>query len=60
MTCCVSDKNREFIVSEARVPKISAALEFVESTGKEVLITSPEVLASALEGKTGTRITKNV
>jgi carbamate kinase len=37
-------------------PKISAALEFVEATGKEVLITSPEVLASALEGKTGTRI----
>ncbi|MFN3467254.1 MAG: carbamate kinase [Candidatus Brocadiales bacterium] len=40
-------------------PKISAALEFVEATGKEVLITSPEALASALEGKTGTRIMKN-
>lgn len=39
-------------------PKISAALEFVEATGKEVLITSPEVLASAIEGKTGTRIVK--
>jgi carbamate kinase len=39
-------------------PKISAALEFVEVTGKEVLITSPEALASALEGGTGTRIIK--
>ncbi len=37
-------------------PKISAALEFVEATGKEVLITSPEVLAAAIEGKSGTRI----
>ena len=40
-------------------PKISAALEFVAATGKEVLITSPEVLASALEGRTGTRIVKD-
>ncbi len=40
-------------------PKISAALEFVETTGKEVLITSPEALATALEGRTGTRIIKN-
>lgn len=37
-------------------PKIEAAIEFLESGGKEVLITLPENLADALEGKTGTRI----
>lgn len=37
-------------------PKISAALEFVEATGHEVLITAPEVLRPALGGLTGTRL----
>jgi carbamate kinase len=37
-------------------PKIEAALDFLEGGGKEVLITLPERLADALEGKTGTRI----
>ena len=35
-------------------PKIEAVLQFLESGGKRALITSPEALASALEGKTGT------
>lgn len=37
-------------------PKIEAAIDFLEGGGKEVLITLPENLADALEGKTGTRI----
>lgn len=37
-------------------PKIEAALGFVESGGEEVLITSPDRLAEALQGETGTRI----
>ncbi|OYD16680.1 carbamate kinase [candidate division WOR-3 bacterium JGI_Cruoil_03_51_56] len=37
-------------------PKIEAALEFLENGGKEVLITDPEHITEALEGKTGTRI----
>ncbi|HHT9121204.1 MAG TPA: carbamate kinase, partial [Candidatus Hypogeohydataceae bacterium YC41] len=65
LECMTSKEAREYLEAGhfppgSMGPKISAALEFVESTGKEVLITSPEVLASALEGKTGTRITKNV
>ncbi|MBI5236534.1 MAG: carbamate kinase [Deltaproteobacteria bacterium] len=38
-------------------PKIQAAIEFLEAGGKEVLITSPERIKEALEGKAGTRIT---
>ena len=37
-------------------PKIEAALEFITSGGKEVIIAKPEDLASAIEGKAGTRI----
>ena len=37
-------------------PKIEAALGFVEAGGDEVLITSPDRLAEALQGATGTRI----
>jgi carbamate kinase len=37
-------------------PKIEAAVQFVRATGGEVLITSPESLAVALAGKTGTRV----
>ncbi len=39
-------------------PKISAALEFVEATGHEVLITAAETLRPAMDGLTGTRIVK--
>jgi carbamate kinase len=38
-------------------PKITAVIEFLERGGKEALITSPENLARALRGETGTRIT---
>jgi carbamate kinase len=37
-------------------PKITAALEFLRSGGREVLITSADVLAAALRGETGTRL----
>ena len=59
----------EITVSEARrymkeghfkkgsmYPKILASVIYLENGGKEVLITSPEKLRNALEGKTGTRI----
>ncbi len=37
-------------------PKIGAAIQFLKSGGKEVLITSIDGAAAALDGKTGTRI----
>ena len=37
-------------------PKIGAAIEFLESGGKDVLITSPSCIGSALVGKAGTHI----
>ena len=37
-------------------PKIEAALQYLEAGGKEVLITSPDRLAEALDGSTGTRV----
>ncbi len=38
-------------------PKIKAVVQFLERGGREALITSPENLARALRGETGTRIT---
>lgn len=38
------------------LPKIKATLDFVKTTGKPAIITSPEALADAAEGKTGTHI----
>jgi carbamate kinase len=40
------------------LPKIEACVQFIENGGGEALITCPEVLSAALEGKTGTRITR--
>jgi carbamate kinase len=37
-------------------PKIDAAIEFLEAGGKDVLITSPELIEEAAEGRAGTRI----
>ena len=37
-------------------PKIEGAIAFLEGGGREVLITQPELLEAALEGKEGTRI----
>ncbi|QTA37978.1 carbamate kinase [Thermosipho ferrireducens] len=39
-------------------PKIEAAIDFVESTGKECIITDMKALDRALRGETGTRIVK--
>ncbi len=38
-------------------PKIQAGIDFIEGGGREVIITSPESIATALDGKTGTRLT---
>lgn len=40
-------------------PKILASIEFIEETGKEVIITLPEKIMEAIDGKTGTTIVKN-
>lgn len=37
-------------------PKIRAAIQYLEAGGREALITSPEHIARALRGETGTRI----
>lgn len=37
-------------------PKIGAAIQFLEAGGKQVIITSPELVKEALEGKAGTKI----
>ena len=39
------------------LPKIQAAVEFIEGGGREVVITHPEHLASALAGRGGTHVT---
>lgn len=41
------------------LPKVQAALAFLEQGGTETLITSPESLERALAGETGTRITRD-
>ena len=38
------------------LPKIKACIQFVTDSGREALITCPESLSDALEGKTGTRV----
>ena len=38
------------------LPKVQACLQFIESGGREALITCPEALSDALAGRTGTRI----
>jgi len=39
-------------------PKIEAAIEFLEAGGETVVITRPELLAEALDGRRGTRIVR--
>ncbi len=40
-------------------PKIQACVDYLERGGSEALITNPESIARALEGETGTRITRD-
>lgn len=40
------------------LPKIEAAIDFIEQGGEEVIITAPEFLKDAVDHKTGTRVTK--
>jgi carbamate kinase len=37
-------------------PKITAAIQFLQTGGKQVIITSPDQLLNAVQGKTGTHI----
>ena len=37
-------------------PKIEAALSFLAGGGREVIITSPEAMLAAIDGRAGTRI----
>ncbi|HHL40236.1 MAG TPA: carbamate kinase [Deltaproteobacteria bacterium] len=37
-------------------PKVEAAVRFVEATGGDVIITAPELVEEAVEGRAGTRI----
>lgn len=39
-------------------PKMLAAIDFAESTGRDVIVTLPETMMDALAGRTGTRISK--
>jgi carbamate kinase len=38
------------------LPKVEACVQFLTAGGREAIITSPEALAVALEGRTGTRV----
>jgi len=38
------------------LPKVKAIIEFLENGGRHALITDPQHLAEALDGKTGTHI----
>jgi carbamate kinase len=38
------------------LPKIEACLQFIQNGGREAVITCPEALSAALDGRTGTRI----
>lgn len=40
------------------LPKIEAAIDFIELGGEEVIITAPEFLKEAVQHKTGTRVIK--
>lgn len=40
------------------LPKIEAAIDFIEKGGEEVIITAPEFLKEAVDHKTGTIVTK--
>ncbi len=39
-------------------PKVQASVAFIEGGGEEVIITNPQSIEKALDGKTGTRITR--
>ncbi|MBI4656667.1 MAG: carbamate kinase, partial [Elusimicrobia bacterium] len=38
------------------LPKVKAILRYIEKGGKKAIITNPESIGLALEGKTGTHI----
>ena len=40
------------------LPKVEACIQFIANGGREALITCPESLSAALDGKTGTRVVR--
>jgi carbamate kinase len=40
------------------LPKVQAIIEFLEGGGRQAIITDPEHIAAALEGRGGTRVTQ--
>jgi carbamate kinase len=38
------------------LPKVQAVIEFLEGGGKQAVITDPENIAAALEGRGGTHV----
>ncbi|WP_022849653.1 carbamate kinase [Limisalsivibrio acetivorans] len=57
------DKIKEYIKeghfgAGSMLPKIEAAVKFIENGGEEVIITEPSLLKDAIEHKTGTIITR--
>jgi carbamate kinase len=40
------------------LPKVEACIQFIESCGREALITCPAALSAALDGTTGTRVVR--
>lgn len=55
---CMDYKKKGEFAKGSMLPKIEASLSFLENGGKEVIITSPEKLASAVRNETGTHIKK--
>ncbi len=53
---CVRDHLAEFQEGSMK-PKIEATLQFLDAGGERVIITNPEHLMNAIDGKTGTTIT---
>ena len=51
-------KAGEFLFG-SMAPKIEAAIKFLEAGGEDVVITSPDFLKDALEGRAGTRIRRD-
>ncbi len=50
--------NEGHFAKGSMLPKIEACVDFVKMSGNDALITDMEKLAEAIDGKTGTRITK--
>ena len=53
---CEKHINDNQFAPGSMLPKIEAAISFIKNGGKEVIITLPETISEAIDGKKGTRI----